>query len=262
MSRLASAVRARSPIWWAVLAVAGCGVVATAHGLFEVVLACGVLAFMAALYVPITDGLALVAYAATERLKGAARLYAWAVVLLSAGLSGLAQAVMLGGLGEPPVWLRYVVGAWPALAVAIAAHLLWLVGRPGVTAKAVVETAPDVGVEELDRRAAVQLAAGLDKVRTEVLDTVRRMLDRPLDKPAVSKAPAKPVSKSKPAAVSNGRERSEDYREAVRRMQAEGVSRSTANHRANAAETAGTLAELLAQYPAVRPVESTTTATG
>lgn len=130
MSRLTKVATARSPIWWAVLAVALCGVVATAHGLFEVVAACGVLAFVAALYVPITDGLALVAYAATDRLRGAGRLYAWAVVLLAAGLSGLAQAVYLGGLGEPPPWLRYVVGAWPAIAVAIAAHLLYLVGRP------------------------------------------------------------------------------------------------------------------------------------
>ena len=47
MSRLSIAARARSPIWWAVLAVAACGVVATAHGLYEVVAACGVLAFMA-----------------------------------------------------------------------------------------------------------------------------------------------------------------------------------------------------------------------
>lgn len=125
-----TAIRSRSLIWWAALGVALCGVVATAHGLFGVARACTVPTGIAALYVPLTDGLALVAYAATSRLRGRSRAYAWVVVLLGAGLSGVAQAVNLGGLGVPSVWLRYGVGAWPALAVAIVAHLLWLVSRP------------------------------------------------------------------------------------------------------------------------------------
>jgi hypothetical protein len=259
VSRLSTAVRARSPIWWAVLAVAACGVVATAHGLYEVVAACGVLAFMAALYVPITDGLALVAYAATDRLEGFARAYAWTVVLLAAGLSGTAQAVMLGGLGEPPVWLRYVVGAWPALAVAIAAHLLWLVGRLDGEQVAEVGQPP---AAELDELVSVQVGAGLDKLRTELLDMLSAKLDaaalsNPTSNPA-SKPQAKPVSKVPSKSVSKPTARSEDYREAVRRMLADGVSRSTASYRADAAEKAGTLAALLEQYPAVRPVEPAT----
>jgi hypothetical protein len=114
-------------VWWWALLVAACGAVATAHGLFEVVAACGVARSLAWLYVPITDGLALVAYACTARLTGAARGYAWCVVVMSAGLSGLAQAVNLAGLGDPDWKLKFGVGYWPAVAVAVAAHLLWLV---------------------------------------------------------------------------------------------------------------------------------------
>ena len=106
---------------------------------------------------------------------------------------------------------------------------------------------------ELDERVSVQVTAGLDKLRAELLDKPRPELD----KPSVSKVQSKPVSNAKAKPVSNRRERSADYREAVRRMLADGVARSTANHRADAAETAGTLPDLLAQYPAVRPVEST-----
>lgn len=122
----------RPAVWWGVLAVAVCGVVATAHGLFAVAVACGVSPPMGCLYVPITDGLALVAYAATSRLTGWDRGYAWLVVVVAAGLSGLAQAVNLAGLGEPDWRLKFGVGYWPAVAVAVAAHLLWLVSRPAV----------------------------------------------------------------------------------------------------------------------------------
>jgi hypothetical protein len=116
-------------VWWAALIVTLCGIAATAHGLYAVVHACGVMSVIAGLYVPITDGLALVAYAATDRLSGAARGYAWAVVIVAAGLSGLAQAVNLAGLGDPDERLKFGVGYWPAVAVAVAAHLLWLVGH-------------------------------------------------------------------------------------------------------------------------------------
>ena len=95
------------------------------------------------LYPLITDGLALVAYAATTRLSGRGRRYAWAVVVLAAGMSGLAQATYLAGAvpagstptalsdGAAPVALpplRFGVGAWPAVAAAIVAHLLFLLG--------------------------------------------------------------------------------------------------------------------------------------
>jgi hypothetical protein len=134
-------------LWLPGLLVAlGAGAV-TAHGLFEVAVAAQVPWQIAWLYPLITDGLALVAYVATTRLTGSARRYAWGVVVLAAGLSGLAQAVYLaGGVGVPatavptaagpdavaemaaPPVLRFGVGAWPAIAAAIVAHLLFLLG--------------------------------------------------------------------------------------------------------------------------------------
>jgi hypothetical protein len=196
-------------LWWAVLGVAVCGVVATAHGLYEVALGCTVPAGISALYVPITDGLALVAYAATDRLRGAARVYAWTVVLVAAGLSGLAQAVMLGGLGEPPVQLRYGVGAWPAVAVAVAAHLLWLVGRPaGAVAEPVavpverpvaepVERVVPVAVPEPDppvaEPVAPLVAAAARPRRPSVTTSTRRKSSRrPSPRPSRVPGPCAP----------------------------------------------------------------------
>jgi hypothetical protein len=116
-------------IWAAGLAVALGAGVATAHGLFEVAVAAGVPTVIAWLYPLITDGLALVAYAATARLTARGRGYAWTVVVLAAGLSGLAQASYLaGGVATAPVELRFGVGAWPAIAAAIVAHLVYLLG--------------------------------------------------------------------------------------------------------------------------------------
>lgn len=117
----------RPLVWWATLLVAGCAAVATAHGLYSVATECGVRPRMAGLYVPITDGLAMVAYLATAKLHDGDRRYAWTVVVLAAGLSGLAQAVNLAGLGAPDWRLRFGVGYWPALATALGLHLLWLV---------------------------------------------------------------------------------------------------------------------------------------
>ena len=115
-------------VWLPGLAVALGAAVATAHGLYEVALAARVPAGIAWLYPLITDGLALVAYAATTRLRGPAARYAWSVVVLAAGLSGLAQAALLGSRTtmDAPTVLRYGVGAWPAVAAAIVAHLLYL----------------------------------------------------------------------------------------------------------------------------------------
>jgi hypothetical protein len=116
-------------VWSAGLAVVVAAGAATAHGLYEVALGSGTPAQIAWLYPVLCDGLALVAYAATSRLVGSGRRYAWAVVVLAAGLSGLAQATYLaGGVGVAPAGLRFGVGAWPAVAAAIAAHLLYLIG--------------------------------------------------------------------------------------------------------------------------------------
>lgn len=122
-------MRGRAAMWLPGLVVVAAAGAATAHGLFEVALGSGTPAVIAWLYPVITDGLALVAYASTTRLVGGGRRYAWAVVVLAAGLSGLAQATYLAGtVGTAPVGLRFGVGAWPAVAAAIAAHLLFLIG--------------------------------------------------------------------------------------------------------------------------------------
>jgi hypothetical protein len=115
-------------IWLPGLVVALGAAVATAHGLYETAIAARVPAGIAWLYPLITDGLALVAYAATARLTGSAARYAWGVVALAAGLSGLAQASYLASetVLQVSAGLRFGVGAWPALAAAITAHLLYL----------------------------------------------------------------------------------------------------------------------------------------
>jgi hypothetical protein len=123
----------RSIVWLPGLAVAVGAAVATAHGLYEVALASRVPGPIAWLYPLITDGLALVAYTATARLHGSAARYAWTVVVVAAGMSGLAQAAFLAGeagaLAAPP-WLRFAIGAWPAIAAAVVAHLLYLLAAP------------------------------------------------------------------------------------------------------------------------------------
>ncbi len=116
-------------VWVAGLIVALGAGVATAHGLYEVALAAGTPRALAWLYPLITDGLALVAYATTTRLAESGRRYAWTVVVTAAGLSGLTQASYLaGGVANAPPMLRFAIGAWPAIAAAIVAHLLFLLG--------------------------------------------------------------------------------------------------------------------------------------
>lgn len=123
----------RTAIWLPGLAVAVGAAVATAHGLYEVAVAARVPAGIAWLYPLITDGLALVAYIATARLDGSARRYAWTVVVLAAGLSGLAQASFLaGGVERTDPALRFGIGAWPAVAAAVVAHLLYLLAAEPV----------------------------------------------------------------------------------------------------------------------------------
>jgi hypothetical protein len=121
----------RRAVWVAALVVASGAGLATAHGLYEVAAGAGVPLAVAWLYPLITDGLALVAYAATARLHHAPRRYAAGIVVAAAGLSGLAQAVYLAGAldraGPAPVGLRFGVGAWPAVAAALTAHLLHLI---------------------------------------------------------------------------------------------------------------------------------------
>ncbi|WP_433784624.1 hypothetical protein ACQPX6_00160 [Actinomycetospora sp. CA-101289] len=163
-------------IWLPGLAVALGAAVATAHGLYEVAVAARVPAGIAWLYPLITDGLALVAYAATARLTGPAARYAWAVVVTAAGLSGLAQAAYLasGPTVDVAPALRFGVGAWPAIAAAVVAHLLFLLavadpapgaefGSPSVqrgTVQGGLFTSFDVQSEALPGAVQPRLGAG------------------------------------------------------------------------------------------------------
>lgn len=109
--------------------VAAAAAAATAHGLYAVAGASGVPWPVAGLYPVMTDGLALVAYSATNRLTDGSRRYAWTVVTVAAGLSGAAQAMYLagGGVDDAPSEVRFGIGAAPALAAAAVAHLLHLI---------------------------------------------------------------------------------------------------------------------------------------
>jgi len=65
-----AAVNRRRGVWWAGLVVASAAAAATAHGIYAVAIASGVPAEIAVLYPVMTDGLALVAYSASNRLRG------------------------------------------------------------------------------------------------------------------------------------------------------------------------------------------------
>lgn len=155
----AQAQRGRWAVWTAGLIVVVAAGAATAHGLYVVALGSGTTAGIAWLYPVITDGLALVAYTATSRLSGGGRRYAWSVVVLAAGLSGLAQATYLAGsVGTAPPGLRFGVGAWPAVAAAIAAHLLFLISSGVERESAQLDDPPSVRpTSELSQRPGVQL---------------------------------------------------------------------------------------------------------
>jgi hypothetical protein len=137
----------RQAVWAAGLVVATGAGVATAHGLYQVAAAAQVPAPIAWLYPLITDGLALVAYAASSRLDDGGRRYAATIVVLAASLSGAAQAVYLaGGIARSttaPVGLRFGVGAWPAIAAAITAHLLHLIAAGSTSAAVSQQPGPN-----------------------------------------------------------------------------------------------------------------------
>ena len=193
----------RAAVWLPGLAVALGAAVATAHGLFEVAQAAGVPTAIAWLYPLITDGLALVAYTATARLTGSAARYAWSVVVLAAGLSGLAQAAYLAGgatLHASPA-LRFGVGAWPAVAAAVVAHLLYLLAAeptaqtavPGAAASDPRTPSPASAGTDGDERGALSAATstGDGPVQPGVQPGVQ---PRPYTPPAVQHDPYNPAS--------------------------------------------------------------------
>ena len=163
--------------WTAGLAVALGAGVATAHGLYQVAAASGVPHPMAWLYPLITDGLALVAYAATARLHSTGRRYAAVVVVGAAGLSGLAQAVYLAGgittRAAAPVGLRFGVGFWPAAAAAIAAHLLHLISSGDDPAECRQRPASRTGPPTTRRRTPVRSPARSPTWRRPIVRPIR-----------------------------------------------------------------------------------------
>jgi hypothetical protein len=154
----------RVTVWAAGFVVAAGAGAATAHGLFQVARAATVPAGIAWLYPLITDGLALVAYVATTRLPGHGRVYAWAVVVLAAAVSGIAQASYLAeGVATAAPELRFVIGAWPAIAAALVAHLLFLIGaehRPETksTMQTITDTAIDDSIQDETRNQQILLS--------------------------------------------------------------------------------------------------------
>jgi hypothetical protein len=80
------------------------------------------------------------------------------VVILAAGLSGIAQASYLAGgvagssavMAPPSALLRFGVGAWPAMAAAIVAHLLFMLAT---------ERRTDSAAEVVDEAAAAPFSA-------------------------------------------------------------------------------------------------------
>jgi hypothetical protein len=199
-------------IWTAGLIVAIGAAIATAHGLYRVALAATVPAPIGWLYPLITDGLALVAYASTTRLAAGGRRYAWAVVVLAAGLSGLAQASYLAiGVDSAPVQLRFGVGAWPATAAAITAHLLYLLAahpatvQPAPTVQQIVgrldgPVQPGLGQAVVGRRGAERLDTAVQTRAT--VHPARGEQRRPVGHPEAAEGPADSgrLSGSRPSA--------------------------------------------------------------
>ncbi|MFG1635420.1 hypothetical protein ACGFKX_11350 [Pseudonocardia alni] len=131
------------------------------------------------------------------------------MVIVAAGLSGLAQAVFLAGpapaSGAPPVEadavLRFGVGAWPAIAAAVVAHLLYLLAetRDGVPAAEASRDRPEpVEVSEPRLRATITVPPH-GRTPTERPDVVGRggAVPSALDGPVIP-GPPRPVSHPAP----------------------------------------------------------------
>lgn len=182
-----------------VIVVLGAGVL-TAHGLWEVAFTSRVPGTIAWIYPVITDGLALVAYVATHHLREAARAYAWTVVVISAGLSGLAQAVYLaGGTENVSSGLAFGVGAWPAICAGLAAHLLFLLrqGRRKAQRAAEARRRQEIADRAAARKAEQERAEELAVRKLEALERLETARNRPA--PPIRRPARKPATKA-PAA--------------------------------------------------------------
>lgn len=252
------------PVWAAGLFVAAGAATATAHGLYQVAIAARVPAGIAWLYPLITDGLALVAYAATARLPDAGRRYAWTVVVLAAGLSGLAQAAYLaGGVGTAPAaptLLRFGVGAWPAIAAAVVAHLLHLLS-PAV---AVTPTSQSAGQPAQPSRTTDDRRQ--PPVQPPASDSWTPPVVQPAVQPAVRPAaqgdehPAgQPIQRAepRPAAPARDRARTAARSHQLRHGRLPTVSELTELAKVARGTAATVLKELRAERPALQIVRTT-----
>ena len=209
----------RAAIWLPGLAVALGAAVATAHGLYEVAHVARVPEVIAWLYPLITDGLALVAYAATARLTGSAARYAWSVVVLAAGLSGLAQAAFLasGSAVDASPALRFGVGAWPAIAAAIVAHLLYLLATADPASRS-AGPEPGPGVQPEPFTPAAVQSVTTDPVQPEPTRPVQRPTEvaASAGQPALAPAPAEQPDRRSGASPARDRARAAATRHAQR----------------------------------------------
>lgn len=194
----------RSHLLWAYVVAVGGGVL-TAHGLYEVAVKSGVPAGLAWIYPLITDGLALVAYISTPHLAKGARRYAASVVVIAATLSGVAQAVYLaGGAATPSQVLKLGVGGWPAICVAIVAHLVFLLREAQREARQAAAKRARQQAEQLERQRQAEAdrehQKRLQLIEAEARAAERTRVEEP-EKKAVAKKPAsKKVVAKKPAA--------------------------------------------------------------
>ena len=217
----------RDGVWWAGLVVAVAAAAATAHGLYAVAVASDVPWPVAGLYPVMTDGLALVAYSATNRLTDGPRQYAWAVVVAAAGMSGGAQALYLagGGVDDAPTAVRFGIGAAPALAAAGVAHLLHLIRTAAGVQTLRVERDPTAG----DRRAAVHQAPDPAGVQPHRPGPPERRTDPTAPRPLpASRAPEAGVAERARRAARAHRAQNGALPTASELVRLTGVSRGTA----------------------------------
>ncbi|ANY06561.1 hypothetical protein [Pseudonocardia sp. HH130630-07] len=128
------------------------------------------------------------------------------MVVVSAGLSGLAQAVYLasdtvtaGGELEVSAGLRFGVGAWPAIAAAVVAHLLYLLAETPTDEPANSRVRPEPDGPARPPVPATITVPASGRTAMERPDTVGRGSGVPpaLDGPVIP-GPPRPVSHPAP----------------------------------------------------------------
>lgn len=135
----------------------------------------------------------------------------------------------------PPDALADLESRWESGMGILESRLGTAVGEAAGTVAARLGTAVSAAAGNVADVLGGKLEDGLESVRAAA---------RELHRPAAVTPPSPRAS----------RVRTPEYSEAVRRLRAAGIARQTAYTRADAAEAAGTLTDLLAEYPTVRVV--------